>query len=97
MQTIVRECPALLALQRDLEETNFQSATNMPVYTAAAMLPSSSATGADCNANGTTGGGGGNGKASATSVTAGGVVDSSPSTSSSNSSPGRILRIDSTA
>lgn len=87
MQSTVQQCPALLALQRDLEETNFQSATNMPVYTAALL---STASGGDCNANGTAV------SKTVPTVATGGGVDSSPSTSSS-SSPGRIMRIDSTA
>lgn len=34
IQTIVQQCPALANLQRDLEETNFQSATTLPIYQA---------------------------------------------------------------
>ncbi|KAF2885312.1 hypothetical protein ILUMI_20844 [Ignelater luminosus] len=41
IQTVVQQCPPLAKLQRDLEETSFQSASSMPI-----VNPS------DCNANG---------------------------------------------
>lgn len=58
IQTIVQQCPALAALQRDLEETNFQSAATIPVYSAFLTATASnnghnrrSRTTSDCNAN----------------------------------------------
>lgn len=91
MPGTVQQCPALLALQRDLEETNFQSASNIPIYTA---ILSAAAAASDCNANAqpqpTT-----NGGVDATTVPIGG--GSMSPASASNSSPGRIMRVDSTA
>ncbi|XP_031350152.1 myosin-9 [Photinus pyralis] len=42
IQTVVQQCPPLAKLQRDLEETSFQTASSIPV-----------ASPSDCNANGT--------------------------------------------
>lgn len=42
IQTVVQQCPPLAKLQRDLEETSFQTASSVPV-----------ASPSDCNANGT--------------------------------------------
>lgn len=50
IQTLVGQCPALATLQHDLEETNFQSATTIPIYTS--LLAAAYETGGgDCNAN----------------------------------------------
>ncbi|XP_037045852.1 uncharacterized protein PFB0145c-like isoform X2 [Bradysia coprophila] len=55
IQSMVDECPALRELQRDLEETNFHSATTISVYTASLLAANSNNghnhSSADCNAN----------------------------------------------
>lgn len=56
IQSIVDECPELRQLQRDLEETNFLSATTISVYTASLLAATNTNNGhkhssADCNAN----------------------------------------------
>lgn len=54
IQSIVDECPELRSLQRDLEETNFLSATTISVYTASLLAATNNGhnhSSADCNAN----------------------------------------------
>lgn len=34
MQGVVRQCPSLMKLQQDLEETNFQCASSLPIIAA---------------------------------------------------------------
>lgn len=51
---MVEQCPALATLQHDLEETNFQSATTIPIYTSLLATTTNYVNGDganDCNAN----------------------------------------------
>lgn len=97
IQSLVKQCPALATLQRDLEETNFQSASTIPIYTAllankagqnqnhrASNLHSS-----DFNAN--------PGQLDSEIISNGEALSLNTSNTSSSNSPGRSQRIDSTA
>lgn len=96
IQSLVKQCPALASLQRDLEETNFQSASTIPIYTALLASKtgnqnhrSSNPHSSDLNAN--------SGNLDREITSNGEALGLNTSNTSSNNSPGRSQRIDSIA